>query len=171
MKAILRKCWADFGRGSRVAASYTKIRLDLPSFRSLAVLFLFATVACNALIPVSVSGTPTTAPAASAPPYVGQFDCEGTENGVRAYSGRITVQPGGLVTFKDYDGVVQTGTWTYDRAGTTFTFRGSIALASALYNATSDSLIVVLVPNARVVHAISGMKCQRAVPGQTGPPV
>jgi hypothetical protein len=140
---------------------------------SILVLLLFATLACSTLNSAgtpAVAGTPSTGPAGTAPPYVGQFDCEGTEKGLRAYSGRITIQPGGLVTFKDYDGTAQTGTWAYDVPGTTFTFNGAISLASALYNSTSDSLIVVFAPNVSVVHAISGMKCQRAVPGQTGPP-
>src|SRR5438105_808486 len=117
---------------------------------------LLTLVACNALSPAGTASqlnTPTTTPVVGAPAYVGQFDCEGTENGLRAYSGRITVQPGGLVTFKDYDGAVQTGTWAYDPAATTFTFTGSIALASALYNKANDSLVVVIAPNASVVHA------------------
>ncbi len=138
-------------------------------------LLLLATAACSTLSPAggsaSVSGTPTAATAGANAPYLGQFDCEGTEKGLRAYSGRIIVQPGGLLTFKDYDGAVQTGTWTYDAPGMTFTFSGGIALASALYNPTSDGLTVIFAPNAQVVHALGGMKCQRAVPGQTGPPV
>jgi|SRR5579859_199399 len=130
--------------------------------RSLLALFLLASLACNVLSPRGPAGT--------AAPYVGQFDCYGTENGMGAYSGRVTVEPGGRVTFKDYDGTLQTGTWTYDVPGTTFTFKGSIALASALYDATADHLTVALSPNASVVHAAGGMSCQRAVPGQTGPP-
>jgi hypothetical protein len=133
------------------------------------VVLLLAATACS-LMPNFVQATPTLAPTVAGPAYAGQFDCEGTENGLRAYAGRITVQPGGLVTFKDYDGVVQTGTWTYDAGATTFTFNGNTSLASALYNPTADSLVVVFAPNVHVVHAISGMKCQRAVPGKTGPP-
>jgi hypothetical protein len=130
--------------------------------RSLLALLLLASLACNALSPRG--------PAGKAPAYVGQFDCYGTENGMGAYSGRVTVQPGGQVTFTNYDGTVQTGSWTYDVPSTTFTFKGSISLASALYNATADTLNVAIAPNASVVHTAGGMSCQRAVPGQTGPP-
>jgi hypothetical protein len=137
--------------------------------RSALVLLLLASLACSAL-PLGVGPTRVPDPAEPAPAYTGQFDCEGVENGLRAYAGRITVQTGGQVTFKDYDGAVQTGAWTYDVSGKTFTFSGSTALASGIYKETDDTLIVVLAPNAAVVHANSGMKCQRAVPGQTGPP-
>jgi len=141
-----------------------------PSFRgrgvrSLLALLLLASLACNALSPRG-PGTP----AGEAPPYVGQFDCYGTENGMGAYSGRVTVEPGGRVTFTNYDGALQTGTWTYDVPSTTFTFKGSISLASALYDATADTLDVYIASNANVVHTEGGMSCQRAVPGQTGPP-
>ena len=133
-------------------------------------LLLLATLACSRLFP---AGTPTPTlrdPAEPAPAYTGQFDCYGTENGVRAYAGRITVLTGGQVTFKNYDGLLQTGAWIYDEPGKTFTFSGGTDLASAIYKASQDSLVVVLVPAAKVAHADSGMSCQRAVPGQTGPP-
>ena len=136
---------------------------------------LLATLACNTLTaavgPATVSGTASPPANAADPPYTGQFDCDGLENGLRAYAGRSTVQPGGLVTLKDYDGTVQTGAWTYDVPGNSFTFSGSTPLASAIYDPANDTLIVVFVPNAKVVHTDNaGMKCQRAVPGQTGPP-
>ena len=138
-------------------------------------LVLLATLACNTLTsgvgPTAVSGTPASPANATKAAYTGQFDCEGLENGLRAYSGRIAIQPGGLVTFKDYDGAVQTGAWTYDVPGNTFTFSGSTPLASAIYSPANDTLIVIFVPNATVVHTDNaGMRCQRAVPGQTGPP-
>jgi hypothetical protein len=141
----------------------------------LALAVLLATLACNALTsgvgPTAVSRTAAPAAGATNPPYTGQFDCDGLENGLRAYSGRITVQPGGLVTFKDYDGTVQTGTWVYDVPGNTFTFSGSTPLASAIYSPANDTLVVIFVPHATVVHTDNaGMTCQRAVPGQTGPP-
>jgi hypothetical protein len=131
---------------------------------------LLSTLACNRLFP---AGTPTPTlrdPAEPLPAYLGQFDCYGHENGLLAYAGRITVQLGGQVTFKNYDGIVQTGAWIYDEPGKTFTFSGSTDLASAIYHDAQDSLVVVLVPGATVAHADSGMSCQRAVPGQTGPP-
>jgi hypothetical protein len=138
-------------------------------------LVLLATLACNTLTaavgPTAVPGTAAPRADATDRPYTGQFDCDGLENGLRAYAGRITVQPGGLVTLKDYDGTVQTGAWTYDVPGNSFTFSGSTPLASAIYDPANDTLIVVFVPNAKVVHTDNaGMKCQRAVPGQTGPP-
>jgi hypothetical protein len=135
---------------------------------------LLAALACSTLTSAAgtaaVAGTPLP-PSAANPSYTGQFDCYGAEKGLGAYAGRITVQPGGPVTFKDYDGLVQTGAWTYDAPGHTFTFTGATVLASAIYNSTKDSLIVVFTPNAQVVHTDNaGMRCQRAVPGQTGPP-
>jgi hypothetical protein len=142
--------------------------------RSVFALLILGSLACNTLTAAAAPSAVarTAAPAnVTNPPYTGQFDCDGLENGLRAYSGRITVQPGGLVTFKDYDGAVQTGTWTYDVPGNTFTFSGSTPMASAIYNSANDTLIVVFVPNAKVVHTDNaGMKCLRAVPGQTGPP-
>ena len=135
------------------------------------ILLVFATLACSRFFP---AGTPTPTlhdPAEPAPAYTGQFDCYGNENGLQAYAGRITVQTGGVLTFKNYDGLLQTGAWTYDEPGRTFTFSGSTDLASAIYKDAQDSLVVVLVPAARVAHAQSGMQCQRAIPGQTGPPL
>lgn len=130
---------------------------------------LLTALACTATpssSPAVVAGTPPPAPA-----YTGQFDCYGAEKGLGAYAGRVTLQPGGLVTFKDYDGLVQTGAWTYDAPGRTFTFTGASLLASAVYNPAQDSLVVVFTPNASVIHTDNaGMRCQRAVPGQTGPP-
>jgi hypothetical protein len=140
--------------------------------RPLLALLLFTSLACNALTPHAGTPTPSLRDSAEpAPAYTGQYDCYGNENGLQAYAGRITVQTGGQVTFKDYDGVLHTGAWSYDAPGKTFTFTGGIALASAIYKEAEDSLVVVLVPNAAVAHADSGMRCQRAVPGQTGPPL
>jgi hypothetical protein len=136
---------------------------------ALALLWL-ATLACSRLFPAGTATPTLRDPAEPAPAYTGQFDCYGTENGALAYAGRITVQTGGQVTFKNYDGVLQAGAWVYDEPGKTFTFSGSTDLASAIYQEAQDSLIVVLVPTAKVAHAESGMRCQRAVPGQTGPP-
>ena len=134
------------------------------------ILLLLTSLACSRLFP---AGTPTPTlrdPAEPVPAYTGQFDCYGSENGLQAYAGRITVQTGGVVTFKNYDGLLQTGAWIYDEPGRTFTFSGRTDLASAIYKDAQDSLVVVLVPAASVAHAQSGMQCQRAVPGQTGPP-
>ena len=134
------------------------------------ILLLLTTLACSRFFP---AGTPTPTlrdPAEPAPAYTGQFDCYGSENGLKAYAGRITVQTGGVLTFKNYDGLLQTGAWIYDAPGRTFTFSGSTVLASAIYKDAQDSLVVVLAPGATVAHAQIGMQCRRAVPGQTGPP-
>ena len=118
--------------------------------------------------PTPAASTPT---AGAAPAYLGQFDCYGTEGGLGAYAGRITLQPGGAVTLKDYDGVVTAGAWTYDAAANTFTFSGAIALASASYAPATDTLAVTLAASAALGHAEGGsMQCQRAKPGITGPP-
>ena len=136
--------------------------------RFLLALVLFAGLACSFLSPVGLGprGTPTPVPA-----YLGQFDCYGAESGLGAYAGRITIQPGGAVTFRDYDMVVQTGAWTYEAATNTFAFTGSTGLASAIYQPASDTLTATFVPVATVVHAEGGtMSCMRAKPGITGPP-
>jgi hypothetical protein len=134
------------------------------------LLLVLATLACNRLFPGGTSTPGLRDPAEPLAAYMGQFDCYGSENGLQVYAGRVTVKPGGEVTFKNYDGIVQTGAWTYDLPGKTFTFTGRTDLASAIYRDAEDSLVVVLVPGAAVAHADIGMRCQRAVPGQTGPP-
>jgi hypothetical protein len=129
-------------------------------------LLALATLACSLLSPAGPTATP--APSAA---YLGQFDCYGSEGGLGAYAGRVTLQPGGVVTLKDYDGLITTGTWTYDAAANAFAFTGAIGLASASYAASSDTLTVALAPSAALVHAEGGhMQCQRAQPGITGPP-
>lgn len=138
-------------------------------------LLLVASLACSRLTPAV---PPTAISATAAPPisttnpgYLGQFDCQGLENGLGAYAGRLTIEPGGVATFTDYDAAVHTGAWTYSASRDTFTFTASVLLASAVYLPASDMWVVVLVPKANVVHAENGgMHCQRAVPGQTGPP-
>ncbi len=147
---------------------------------------LLATLACSLLTPAGSGPTvAATAPAAAtqalpppgtpapaaAPAYTGQFDCYGAEGGLGAYAGRITIQPAGLVTFKDYDGLVQSGAWTYDAAARAFTFTGGTPLARAVYQPADDTLAATRVANAQVVHAEGGrLRCQRARPGITGPP-
>ncbi len=141
-------------------------------------LLVLAALACSLLTPAgpgpsvaptaALTATPT---AAAGPAYTGMFDCYGTEGGLGAYAGRLDFQPGGVVTFKDYDNLVQTGAWTYDAATGTFAFSGGTSLASAVYRPASDTLTVTLLPGASVVHAEGGsMQCQRAKPGITGPP-
>jgi hypothetical protein len=121
--------------------------------------------------PTSASSAATPATASEAAAYQGQFDCTGSEAGALAYSGRITIDPSGSVAFKDYDGNAQNGSWTYASPANTFTFTGNLALASATYSPTADTLAVVVSPDKTVVHAEGGrMDCERAVPGKTGPP-
>jgi|SRR5579859_2434986 len=132
---------------------------------------LLASLACSVLSPAGPGGTlaPTAAPTPT-PAYLGQFDCYGAEGGLGAYAGRLTFQPGGTATFKDYDAATTTGAWSADAAGR-LTFSGSLPLASASYAPATDTLEVTLAPNAALVHGEGGrLQCQRARPGITGPP-
>src|SRR5512135_3199892 len=92
------------------------------------LLILLTGLACGGLSPA----TPT-------PAYLGLFDCYGTEGGLGAYAGRLNFQPGGGLTFKDYDNAEHTGAWTYAAAAHTFTFTGSTGLASAVYTPATDT--------------------------------
>jgi hypothetical protein len=126
-------------------------------------------LACSVLTRAATA-TVSTAPA-PAVAVTGQFDCDGTEGGLGAYAGRVTIAPGGSVAFKNYDGIVQNGNWTYDKQTNTYFFTSSLSLATAVYKPAADSLVVVVRPGATVVHAENNqMTCQRAKPGVTGPP-
>ena len=134
--------------------------------RSVLICLLLAALACSRLN--TALGTPLPASTAA---HLGQFDCYGNEKGALAYAGRVTIQPGGVVTFKGYSGGVETGAWTYAAEGHAFTFSGSTPLASGVYRPAQDTLTVVFTPAAKVAHAEGGsLSCQRAEPGQTGPP-
>jgi hypothetical protein len=107
----------------------------------------------------------------AAAPYQGAFDCYGTEGGLGAYAGRVTLNAGGTATFRNYDDQTQTGTWSYDEPTHTVSFAGTIDVAKAVYDAKADSMVVQLAAGAQVVHAEGGsMDCKRAEPGVTGPP-
>jgi|SRR5579859_3227998 len=138
--------------------------------RRLLPLLLLASLACSVLSPAGPGGTlaPTAAPT---PAYLGQFDCYGAEGGLGAYAGRLTFQPGGAATFKDYDAATTTGAWKADAAAGRLSFSGSLPLASARYAPATDTLDVTLAPNAALVHGEGGrLQCERARPGITGPP-
>lgn len=131
--------------------------------RWLPVLVLaLAGLACQAVL----GGGPT-----AAAPYLGAFDCSGTEAGLGAYAGRVTHNADGTATFRNYDDETQTGSWSYNSQAGSITYSGSIDLAGAVYDAGADTLSVQLAAGAQVVHAEGGsMDCQRAEPGITGPP-
>ena len=126
------------------------------------IVLTLAALACQTVM----GGGPT-----AAAPYQGAFDCSGTEGGLGAYAGRVTINAGGTATFRNYDDQTQTGSWTYDASTHTVSFTGTIDLASAVYDPTADTMAVQLASGAQVVHAEGGsMDCQRAKPGITGPP-
>ena len=127
-----------------------------------ALIFTLAALACQTV----TGGGPS-----AASPYLGAFDCSGTEAGLGAYAGRVTLNADGTATFRNYDDETQTGSWTFDRVTSTVTFTGTIDVAQAVYDAAADTMVVRLAAGAQVVHAEGGsMDCQRAKPGITGPP-
>ena len=124
------------------------------------LLLALAALACQTVLGA-------TAPA----PYQGAFDCSGTEAGLSAYAGRVTINPDGTAAFRDYDDQTQTGSWTYNQQTATLSFGGSLPLLTAIHDPAADTLVVVLLPGASVVHAEGGsLACQRSEPGVTGPP-
>ena len=135
----------------------------MPIRRWLPVLLLIlAALACQTV----TGGGPS-----AASPYLGAFDCSGTEGGLGAYAGRVTLNADGTATFRNYDDETQTGTWTYDASTHTISFTGTIDVAKAVHDAVADTMVVQLAAGAQVVHAEGGsMDCQRAKPGITGPP-
>ena len=135
----------------------------MPIRRWLPILILtLAVLACQAV----TGGGPS-----AAAPYLGAFDCYGTEGGLGAYAGRVTLNADGTATFRNYDDQTQTGTWSYDASTHTLSFTGTIDVAKAVHDAAADTMVVHLASGAQVVHAEGGsMDCQRAKPGITGPP-
>jgi hypothetical protein len=131
--------------------------------RWLPILMLtLAALACQAV----QGGGPT-----AAAPYLGAFDCSGTEAGLGAYAGRVTLNADGTALFRNYDDQTQTGSWSYNSQTNSLSFSGTIDLASAVHDASADTLSVLLARGAEVVHAEGGsMACVRAEPGITGPP-
>ena len=53
--------------------------------------------------------------AGAAAPYYGAFDCYGTEGGLGAYAGRVTLNADGTAIFRNFDDETQTGSWTRDQ--------------------------------------------------------
>jgi len=135
----------------------------MPIRRWLPVLILIlAALACQTV----AGGGPN-----AAAPYLGAFDCYGTEGGLGAYAGRVTLNADGTATFRNYDDQTQTGSWSYDPSTRTINFAGTIDVGSAVHDASADTMAVHLASGAQVVHAEGGsMDCQRAKPGITGPP-
>ena len=104
-------------------------------------------------------------------PYLGAFDCYGTEGGLGAYAGRVTLNADGTATFRNYNDETQTGSWSYDSSTSTVNFTGTIDVGKADYAASADTMVVRVAAGTQVVHAEGGsMNCQRAEPGITGPP-
>src|SRR3979409_1033956 len=113
-----------------------------------------------AVLAAACGGGPQAANA-NGPAYTGQFDCEGLENGARAYAGRVDIQPAGLVTLTESSGAVTGGGPHYDAQNSTFTFSGGTPLANAIYNTDNDTLTVVFQPSTEIAHAANGgMQCQ-----------
>ncbi len=135
----------------------------MPIRRWLPVLLLtLAALACQTV----QGGGPTTAA-----PSLGAFDCYGTEGGLGAYAGRVTINADGTATFRNYNDETQTGSWSYDLSTSTVSFTGAIDVSRAVYDASADTMVVRVASGAQVVHAEGGsMNCQRAEPGITGPP-
>jgi hypothetical protein len=107
----------------------------------------------------------------AAKPYLGAFDCYGTEGGLGAYAGRVTLNADGTAIFRNYDDQTQTGSWSHDPSTSTVSFTGTIDVGLGVYDASADTMVVHLASGAQVVHAEGGsMQCQRAEPGITGPP-
>src|SRR6188474_3400164 len=65
-----------------------------------ALIFTLAALACQTV----TGGGPS-----AASPYLGAFDCSGTEAGLGAYAGRVTLNADGTATFRNYDDETQTG--------------------------------------------------------------
>jgi hypothetical protein len=107
----------------------------------------------------------------AAAPYLGAFDCYGAEGGLGAYAGRVTINADGTAVFRNYDDQIQTGSWSYDSQTTTVSFTSALDVASGLYTASTDTLLVQVATGVQVAHAEGGsMECVRADPGFTGPP-
>ena len=70
----------------------------------------------------------------TAAPYHGAFDCYGTEGGLGAYAGRVTINADGTAVFRNFDDETQTGSWTRDQTTSAISFTGT-DLSTAVYNA------------------------------------
>jgi hypothetical protein len=128
---------------------------------------LAAGLACA--IPGAAEPTPT--PTALVTTYLGQFDCNGIENGLGAYTGRLTFNPQPDVTWEGGSGAVPVnGTYDFDPNGGIFTFRTGFVFDSAIYDSNTDSLVATVTPGTTLAHADGGtVTCVRAQPGITGP--
>ena len=121
--------------------------------RWLPVLFLtLAALACQAV----QGGGP------GAAPYLGAFDCYGTEGGLGAYAGRVTLNADGTAIFRNYDDQTQTGSWSHDPSTSTVSFTGTIDVGLAVYDASADTMVVHLASGAQVVHAEGDLHAERA---------
>ncbi len=127
---------------------------------------LLAALACA--IPGVAAPTPT--PTALVSTYLGAFDCSGLENGLLAYTGRLTFAPAPDATWQTADGSAATGTYDFDATGSVFSFRAGFVFDSAIYDANTDSLVATVAPGTTLAHADGGsVTCVRAQPGLTGP--
>ena len=129
-------------------------------------LLLAAGLACA--VPGLPEPTPT--PDAATAGYLGQFDCNGLEGGLGAYTGRLTFDPPPAATFQSAGGSPVSGTYTYDSTGNTLTFDAGFVFASAIYDPNTDGLVATVAPGVELAHAEGGtVTCVRAQPGITGP--
>jgi hypothetical protein len=102
--------------------------------------------------------------------YYGQFDCTGMEAGLLAYAGRFSLDEGGSVSFRDYDGGVHTGTYAYDDEEQAYTFSTGFVMSFGEYF-VDDTMTAVPAEGANLPHTEgSEINCVRAEPGVTGPP-
>ncbi len=131
---------------------------------------LAGTLAC-ALSGDYPAPTVTPAPTVVVTTYEGAFDCNGIENGLGAYTGRLTFAPQPDVSWTSGPGGGATaGTYDFDPTGSVFTFRAGFVFDSALYDANTDSLVATVTPGTTLAHADGGsVTCVRSQPGITGP--
>jgi hypothetical protein len=129
-------------------------------------LLLAAGLAC------AVPGLPeaTDTPDATTAGYLGAFDCNGLENGLGAYTGRLTFAAPPDVSFTPGSGDATTGSYAYDSTGNTFTFGAGFVFDTAIYDPNTDGLVATVTAGTTLAHAEGGtVTCVRAQPGITGP--
>jgi hypothetical protein len=103
--------------------------------------------------------------------YRGDFDCTGLENGLGAYTGRLTFDAPPDARFQSGSGGPTTaGAYDFDPTGNTLTFRAGFVFDSAIYDPNTDSLVATVAAGTTLAHAEGGtVTCVRAQPGLTGP--
>ena len=135
-------------------------------FRLALAALLLAALACA----IPGAATPTPTPTALVTTYLGSFDCNGIENGLGAYAGRLTFAPAPDVSWEVPSVTPVQGQYDYDPASGLFTFRVGFVFDSAIYDANADTLAATVTPGTTLAHADGGsVTCVRAQPGITGP--